>query len=332
MKTVLITGANVGIGFSTAKRFAAIGAWHIVLACRNELKATAAVRDIKQSHTDAHVTFVPLDLFSLASVRCLPAELVSKQIRGIDALILNAGGINMAAKSLQFTEDGFESIFQLNFLGHFLLVNLLIEQMTTPSRIIFVSSDLHDPAATKMGRIMAPKYGPVDDLAQGSGTAAKLRPMARYATAKMYAMMAAYELDRRLQKMGNAITVNSWSPGVVPTTQAGRGMSPIMKKILTSRWFVNFMGSHLSTEEEASQALVRLVTDPNYLGVSGRYFDGFKEIPSSLESRDETKAKAVWAQSARLAGLSEANEQQPSSTPWSTTTRLTDRGLQLSPE
>lgn len=331
MKTAVITGANVGIGFATAKFLAAIPGWHVVLACRNELKATAAIRDIKQSYPVAHVSFAPLDLFSLASVRRLPATLVAMQIPVIDALILNAGGINMSAKSLEFTEDGFERTFQLNFLGHFLLSNLLIEKMATPSRIIFVSSDLHDPAATKMGKIMAPKYGPMDDLARGIGTAAKLRPMARYATAKMYAIMAAYELDRRLQKMGKAIAVNSWSPGVVPTTQAGRDMSPIMRKIITSRWFVSFMGSHLSSEEEAAQALGSLVTDASYSGISRRYFDGFTEILSSLESRNEAKAKAVWQESAKLAGLA-TNDGEPLAEWRSPSTHLADRGLPISAE
>jgi len=332
MKTAVITGANVGIGFATAKFLAAIPGCHVVLACRNELKAEEAIRDINQSHPGAHVSFAPLDLFSLASVRGLPGALVSMRISDIDALILNAGGINMAAKALEFTEDRFERTFQLNFLGHFLLANLLIEQMATPARMIFVSSDLHDPAATKMGKIMAPKYGPLHDLACGIGTAAKLKPMARYATAKMYAMMAAYELDRRLRRMRKAITVNSWSPGVVPTTKAGRHMTPIMRKIITSRWFVNFMGSHLSTEEEAAQALGSLVTNTKYSGISGRYFDGFKEIPSSVESRDEAKARSVWEQSTKLAGLSENSEQQPSPIPRQVITHFGDRGLQLRPE
>jgi NAD(P)-dependent dehydrogenase (short-subunit alcohol dehydrogenase family) len=226
------------------------------------------------------------------------------QIAPLSGLILNAGGINVKAKSLEFTEDGFERTFQLNFLGHFLLANLLVERLTTPARIICVSSDLHDPAATRMGRIAPPRYGPVEDLARGIGTAAKLQPMARYGTAKMYAMMTAYEFDRKLRQMGKPVTVNSWSPGVVPTTQAGRDMNPIMKKIMTNGWVVNFMGSHLSTEDEAAQALGSLLMDEKYSDVSGRYFDGFKEVPSSAESRDENKSRAVWEQSAKLTGLS----------------------------
>src|SRR5215467_1039290 len=311
MKTAVITGSNVGIGFASAKFLAAIPDWHVVLACRNELKANAAIREIRQKHPHAHVSFVPLDLFSLASVRRFPESVASKNLPPLTVVVLNAGGINMNAKSLEFTEDGFERTFQLNFLGHFLLANVLVKQMAEPARIVFVSSDLHDPAATKMGKLMPPRYGPVADLAHGVGTAAKLKPMARYATAKMYAMMAAYELDRRLRNMRKPITVNSWSPGVVPTTQAGRGMSPVLKLIMMSNWFVTFMGSHRSTEEEAAQALGGLLIDAKYAGVSGRYFDGFKEIASSVESRDETKARTVWEQSSKLAGLGREEIEHP---------------------
>jgi len=303
MRTVVITGANVGIGYATARSLAGRSDWHVVLACRNAAKANAAIRTIRQIHPGARIGFLPLDLFSLSSVRSFPKALTSGQVPPLGGLILNAGGINMKAKSLEFSEDGFERTFQLNHLGHFLLANLLVKHMAEAGRIIFVSSDLHDPKATKMGKFAPPRYGPVGDLAHGVGVAAKLHPMGRYGTAKMFAMMSAYELDRRLRAAKRAITVNSWSPGVVATTQAGRDMNPVMKKIMTSRWFVNFMGSHIATEEEAAEALGSLLVDAKYSGMSGTYFDGFKQIPSSIESRDPSKARAVWEQSVALARI-----------------------------
>ena len=158
MNTVVITGANVGIGFATARFVAALPQWHVVLACRNVAKSNAAIATIEKAHPDSRVTFVLLDLFSLASVRRFPELLAGKALPPVDGLILNAGGINMKARSLEFTEDGFERTFQLNFLGHFLLANLLVNQMAAGARIIFVSSDLHDPAATRMGKIMPPRF------------------------------------------------------------------------------------------------------------------------------------------------------------------------------
>jgi NAD(P)-dependent dehydrogenase (short-subunit alcohol dehydrogenase family) len=305
MRTIVITGANAGIGFATAKFLSANSDCHIVLACRNASKASMAIDSIRRANHKALLSFVHLDLFSFSSIHHCAAELAAMILPPISGLILNAGGLNHNAKSLEFTVDGFERIFQLNFLGHFLFTNLLINQIRDPARIVFVSSDLHDPAATKMGKIMPPRFAPVEQVAYATGAGADLKPMARYATAKMFAMMISYELDRRLRQAKRRITVNSWSPGVVPSTQAGRGMNPVMKMIIVNRWFVEFMGSHLSTEEDAGQGLGSLVLDERYSGVSGRYFDGFKEIPSSKDSRDQAKAAIVWEQSMKLAGIPE---------------------------
>jgi hypothetical protein len=78
-----------------------------------------------------------------------------------------------------------------------------------------------------------------------------------------------------------------------------------MKFALTSTPFVRFMGSHLSTEDEAARGLGGLVTNAKFEGISGRYFDGFKEILSSAESRDATKARTVWQQAKGLAKITE---------------------------
>ena len=301
MNTAVITGANAGIGFATARYVAGHRGWHVVLACRDIGKAETAVRRIRSDHPGSSVDAAPLDLLSLQSVRNFPAAFDKLCLPPLRALVLNAGGINMGAKALEFSSDGFEHVFQLNFLGHFLLCNLLLEKVRPSGRIIFVSSDLHDPAATKMGRFAPPIYGPVEDAARARGIFAVARPLSRYATAKMFAMMAAREFDRRLNSDGpSGIAVNSWSPGVVPTTQAGRSMPAIQRAIMTSAPFVRFMGSHISTEEEAARALGGLILEPGFEGVSGRYFDGNREIPSSRDSRDQSKAEAVWEEANAL--------------------------------
>jgi NAD(P)-dependent dehydrogenase (short-subunit alcohol dehydrogenase family) len=306
MKTIVITGANAGIGFATAKHIAGHPGWHVVLACRNSAKA--ALEEIHKVHPGASVSALPLDLFSLQSVSDFAASLEEQAPSPLYGLVLNAGGINMKAKSLEFSKDGFERTFQLNFLGHFALTSLLVEKMRAPARIVFVSSDLHDPAATRMGKLNPPRFARVEDAAYGRGIYAKMNLIGRYGTAKMFAMMCALEFDRRLQAKGiMGITVNSWSPGVVPTTQFGNSALPLRKRImkfaLASAPFVSFMGSHLSTEAEAARGLGGLIVDPKFEGTSGRYFDGFKEILASAESRDEAKARTVWEQAKGLAKI-----------------------------
>lgn len=309
MNTVIITGANVGIGFATAEFLAATKEWHVVLACRNPQKGAAALAELRRKHS-ASVSLRPLDLYSLPSVRRFVAGLDTADLPPLRGLILNAGGIDFKAKSLEFTEDGFEKTFQLNFLGHFLLARLLLEKLARPARIVFVSSDLHDPKATKMGRFTPATFGPVEHLARGTERFAKMHLMARYGSAKLVAIMCANELARRLHPNGSVdtITVNSWSPGVVPTTQAGRHMPAIVKAIMTSAWFVRFMGSHLATEAEAARNLGRLLIDPKYSRVSGRYFDGDREISSSAESRDAAKAALAWRQACALVNLPPADD------------------------
>jgi NAD(P)-dependent dehydrogenase (short-subunit alcohol dehydrogenase family) len=303
MKTVVITGGNSGIGFYAARFIAMHPDWHVVLACRNPAKAEAALQQLRGIRPDSSASYELLDLFSLRSIQRFTAALERQNLPPVHGLILNAGGFNMKAKSLEFTEDGLERTFQLNFFGHFLLTNLLVKKMEAPARVVFVSSDIHDPAATKMGRLVPPRFGPVEDAAYGRGLFAKMKPIARYGTAKMFAIMCAYEFDRRLRSQGDpkCITINSWSPGVVPTTQMGAAMPTLQKKIITSGRFVRFMGSHLSTDDEAAQALGGLITDAKFAGISGRYFFVAKETLSSAESRDQTKAKAVWEQARDLA-------------------------------
>uniref|UniRef100_A0A667YLY6 Zgc:153441 n=1 Tax=Myripristis murdjan TaxID=586833 RepID=A0A667YLY6_9TELE len=140
-KTVVITGANTGIGKETALDMARRGA-RVVMACRDLSKAEQAASEIRQATGNSEVLVRHLDLSSLRSVRHFSTELRAAEKR-LDILINNAG-VMMCPKML--TDDGFEMQLGVNHLGHFLLTNLLLELLksSAPSRVVTVSSVVHD--------------------------------------------------------------------------------------------------------------------------------------------------------------------------------------------
>ena len=138
-KVVVVTGANCGLGYEAAKEFARKGA-RTVLACRSVDKAQAALDQIKQEIPGAHVETLQLDLASLASVRDFAQAFKSRYDR-LDILVNNAG---IMWVPYQKTEDGFESQFGTNHLGHFALTGLLMDLLlkTPGARVVNVSSRL----------------------------------------------------------------------------------------------------------------------------------------------------------------------------------------------
>ena len=139
-KVTVITGANSGIGFETAKEFASKGA-QTILACRNMEKAQAALARIQAEIPDAKAEIMQLDLASLASVRRFADTFQSKTDR-LDILANNAG-IMMVPYGR--TEDGFERQLGTNHLGHFALTGLLIGTIlaTPDARVVNVASIGH---------------------------------------------------------------------------------------------------------------------------------------------------------------------------------------------
>ena len=139
-KTVIITGANTGIGLETAVDLAKRGA-RVILACRNVAKGKAAEAEVKERSKSDDVVFSKLDLSSLQSVREFSERTLEEESH-ID-ILLNNGGVMIPPYST--TEDGFELQFGVNHLGHFLLTNLLLERMkkAPAGRIITVSSLAH---------------------------------------------------------------------------------------------------------------------------------------------------------------------------------------------
>ena len=209
-KTVIITGANTGIGLETAVDLAKRGA-RVVLACRSVEKGQAAVEVVKSRSKNENVVFIQLDLASLKSVRDFSAKVLQDEAR-IDILINNAG---VSVPPYTKTEDGFELQIGVNHLAHFLLTNLLLERIKeAPSpRIVNVSSEAH-------------KYGKInfDDLQSEQS----YTPMREYAQSKLANIIFTQSLAKRMK--GTNVTTYSLHPGVV-RTELGRHIRLILVSI-----------------------------------------------------------------------------------------------------
>jgi NAD(P)-dependent dehydrogenase (short-subunit alcohol dehydrogenase family) len=143
-RTVIITGGNTGLGYACARAIAASHAnWHIVIASRNQQQATQAVTTLRAATGNQHIEQMPLDLASLTSVRAFARDFIAHELPPLGAAICNAG-IQVVSETT-YTQDGFETTFGVNCLGHFLLVNLLLRHLDAPAQIVFVSSGVHYP-------------------------------------------------------------------------------------------------------------------------------------------------------------------------------------------
>ena len=199
-KVALVTGANSGLGLETSRALAAKGA-HVVLACRGETKALAAMKAIRGKLPDAKLEFLSLDLSDLDSVRAAAGEFATRHER-LDLLINNAGLMTLPYGR---TRDGFEMIFGTNHLGHFALTLLLLGVLkrTHRARVVTLSSVAH-----RRG-LMA-----LDDLQWERSRYSK--PGA-YARSKLANLLFALELDRRVKGAGIDLISVAAHPGYSAT-------------------------------------------------------------------------------------------------------------------
>jgi retinol dehydrogenase-13 len=221
-KTIIITGANTGIGLETAVDLAKRNA-RVILACRSvERGETAAVEVRKRSGND-NVVFVQLDLASLDSVRKFAAKILEEEPR-IDILINNAG---LYSPSFTQTADGIETTFAVNHLGHFLLTNLLLDRIKeAPSaRIINVSSSAHHRAQIDF-----------NDLNSESSYVG----IKTYGRSKLANILFTRKLTKELQ--GTSVTVNALHPGAIYTNIFSQnlnfGLVCKLNEILSSMQYV----------------------------------------------------------------------------------------------
>ena len=182
-KTAIVTGSNSGIGKETTLDFAKRGA-RVILACRDKEKATKAAKDIVAETGSDKVVVRILDLSSFESVRAF-AKVINETEERLDILVNNAG----LGLPYQVTKDGYESVFQVNYLSHFLLTLLLMEKIkkSAPSRIVNVSSKLHDSKHVKLQ---------LDDFVLSKE---KHDLLQRYSESKLAQVVFTRELSHRLE-------------------------------------------------------------------------------------------------------------------------------------
>lgn len=310
MKTVIITGGNSGLGYYCAQELAQDLDWQIILACRNSVKAEAAVSQLKAAANSQQIAAMNLDLASLDSIRAFARKFGNSDLPPLGAIVCNAG-VQFIQRQTN-TEDGFDTTFGVNHLGHFLLVNLLLKQLVAPARIVFVSSDTHD--SSKTTGMPAPYWRDPNLMAypdrdpelkdKDLGTLGRTA----YTTSKLCNVLCAYELSGRLQQAisteSSPITVNVFNPGLMP----GSGLASDYTATAKFVWnnilpiLCKFV-PNVNTMSESGKALAKLVNDPELENVTGKYFSGFEMIDSSAESYDEEKAEQLWNASLKLTQL-----------------------------
>ncbi|XP_042634701.1 retinol dehydrogenase 12-like [Cyprinus carpio] len=247
-KTAIVTGANTGIGKFIALDFARRGA-RVILACRSEVRGTAALQEIRGSTGNQNVHLRLLDTSSLNSVRKFASRILEEE-KELHILVNNAGASGLPGK---ITADGLEITFATNHVGPFLLTSLLLDLLkkSAPARIVNVSSMNHWKGEVNFDHFHGRNLKHVMDAA--------------YNHTKLHNIIWTNELARRLQ--GTGVTANSLHPGVV--------MTDIMRNYnFIIRFLFNLVGFFFfKTAEEGAFSPIYCAVSEEVEGITGKYFD-----------------------------------------------------------
>ena len=290
-KTIVITGANSGLGYEAALALAGHGA-QVVLACRDQTKGQAAQQQIRATHPHAATDLLPLDLASLADIRRFAAAVRERYPR-LDVLMNNAG---VMALPYRTTADGFEMQFGTNHLGHFALTGHLLDRLlaTPGSRIVTVSSTMHRAGSIHF-----------DDPQWQHG----YRKWPAYGQSKLANLLFTYELQRRLKRSGAGTISVAAHPGYAATNLQSAG--PRMEGSSWAEWITG-IGNAVASQSAAAGALPQLyaavaddVRGGDYFGPSslGELWGSPRKVGSNARSRDEDVARRLWELSEKLTGV-----------------------------
>ncbi len=267
-KTYIVTSANSGVGFETTSQLVSQGA-HVIMGCRRVEAGKAVAQQL--TPLDGSVDILPLDLGNKKSILQFNSS-VKKKYKRIDGMVNNAGMVANGNEPTR-TKEGYEVMFAINHLGHFLLTESLLDliQASAPSRIVILSSVGHAGNKKKRPTIH------FDDLHYHQ------RPYNRtdaYCESKLANLLYANELADRLA--GTGVTVTSVHPGWARSNLAGKGLTGFVQNVVL-RPVAPLLT--IMSNEDAAQTSLHCLLEPSVVNHSGAYFSQNSLLYADRECR-----------------------------------------------
>jgi NAD(P)-dependent dehydrogenase (short-subunit alcohol dehydrogenase family) len=257
---ILVTGSTDGIGKATAAELLSRGGAAVIIHGKSEKEVRVAQRELARRSGGERPDTVTADFSDMDQIRWMAEDLLTRY-SSLNVLINNAGTYQ---KTRQFSEQGIELTFAVNYLAPFLLTGLLLPLLRkgAPARIVTVASSAHEDVDRIDWNDLPAWY--------------HYRAWDAYALSKFADITFTYMLARKIA--GTGVTVNCLHPGVTNTH--------ILKTA--------FPGVSGISPEEGAQTSVYLALSPHVTPISGRYFDGKKAVPSSKLTRNRTVQERLW--------------------------------------